>query len=43
MVGANLDSHRANAAGRLYLMVNDDMVTDNRGSFTATVIVERRR
>ena len=43
MVGANLDSHRANAAGRLYLMVNDDMVSDNRGSFNATVIVERRR
>jgi len=43
MVGANLDGHRANTAGRLYLQVNDDMLTDNQGNFRGTVIVERRR
>jgi Ca2+-binding EF-hand superfamily protein len=43
MVGANLDGHRANTAGRLYLQVNDDVLTDNQGTFRGTVIVERRR
>jgi Ca2+-binding EF-hand superfamily protein len=43
MVGANLDGHRANTAGRLFLQVNDDLLTDNQGSFRTTVTVERRR
>jgi hypothetical protein len=43
MVGANLQGHLANTAGRLFLMVNDDMLTDNQGNFRASVIVERRR
>lgn len=43
MVGANLEGHRANTAGRLYLQVNDDLLTDNQGNFRGTVIVERRR
>jgi len=43
MAGANLEGHRANTAGRLYLQVNDDLLTDNQGNFRATVIVERRR
>ncbi len=43
MVGTNLDGHRANTAGRLFLMVNDDVLTDNQGNFRATIIVERRR
>ena len=40
---ANLDGHRANTAGRLYLQVNDDVLTDNQGNFRGSVIVERRR
>ena len=43
LVGTNLDGHRANTAGRLFLMVNDDVLTDNQGNFRATIIVERRR
>lgn len=43
MVGATLDGHRVPTAGRLYLMVNDDLLTDNQGNFRSTVIVERRR
>jgi Ca2+-binding EF-hand superfamily protein len=43
LVGANLEGYRASTAGRLYLMVNDDALTDNQGSFRASVTVERRR
>jgi hypothetical protein len=43
MVGANLNGHRANTAGRLYLQVNDDLLSDNQGNFRGTIIVERRR
>ena len=43
LVGTNLDSHRVDVAGRLYLMVNDDVVTDNQGQFRASVVMERRR
>jgi len=42
-VGANLEGHRITSAGRLYLMVNDDVLDDNQGQFRAQVIVERRR
>jgi hypothetical protein len=43
LVGTNLDSHRVGVAGRLYLAVNDDIVTDNQGQFRASVVIERRR
>jgi Ca2+-binding EF-hand superfamily protein len=42
LVGASLDSHRANRPGRLYLGVNDDVLTDNSGQFRATVSIVRR-
>ena len=41
-VGDNLSAHRAEGTGRLYLRVNDDVLTDNRGEFRATVTVTRR-
>ncbi len=41
-VGASLANFRAATGGRLRLRVNDDMLTDNRGQFRATVTVTRR-
>ena len=41
-VGDNLEAHRAEGTGRLYLRVNDDVLTDNRGQFQATITVTRR-
>ena len=43
LVGVNLDGYRVPTGGRLYLMVNDDMLTDNTGQFRASISVERRR
>jgi Ca2+-binding EF-hand superfamily protein len=42
VVGANLDSLRAPRAGRLFLGVNDDVLTDNSGQFQASITVIRR-
>jgi hypothetical protein len=41
-VGDNLSAYRAEGTGRLYLRVNDDVLTDNRGQFRATITVTRR-
>jgi hypothetical protein len=41
-VGDNLSAYRAESTGRLYLRVNDDVLTDNRGQFRATITVTRR-
>jgi len=41
-VGATLTNFRAATAGRLLLRVNDDVMTDNSGQFSATVTVTRR-
>jgi len=41
-VGSSLANFRAATGGRLRLRVNDDMLTDNRGQFRATVTVTRR-
>lgn len=41
-VGAEISAYRVEGAGRLYLRVNDDILTDNRGQFRATITVTRR-
>ena len=41
-VGGNLSAYRAEGTGRLYLRVNDDVLTDNRGEFRTTITVTRR-
>ncbi len=40
-VGATPDAFRAPRNGRLYLGVNDDVLSDNRGEFRVTVTVSR--
>ncbi len=42
VVGANLNALRAPRAGRLFLSVNDDILTDNAGQFQASITVVRR-
>jgi Ca2+-binding EF-hand superfamily protein len=42
VVGANLDSLRVPRAGRLFLGVNDDVLTDNSGQFQASITIVRR-
>jgi hypothetical protein len=41
VVGASPRAFRATASGRLYLGVNDDLLTDNRGDFRVTIAVSR--
>ena len=41
-VGDDLSAYRVEGTGRLYLRVNDDVMTDNRGQFRATITVTRR-
>jgi len=41
-VGDALAGYRAPADGRLFLRVNDDVLTDNRGEFRAVIAVTRR-
>ena len=41
-VGDTLTGYRAPVAGRLFLRVNDDVLTDNRGEFRAAIAVSRR-
>jgi hypothetical protein len=43
VVGDYLDSRRAPRAGRLYLMVNDDILQDNSGEFQASVVITGRQ
>lgn len=43
LVGANLEGHRVTASGRLFLQVNDDVLTDNQGQFRTSVVIERPR
>jgi hypothetical protein len=42
VVGTNLSSMRVTQAGRLFLGVNDDVLSDNSGEFRASVTVTRR-
>jgi hypothetical protein len=42
LIGAGVDSMRADAVGRIYLGVNDDVLTDNSGQFRAVVSIVRR-
>lgn len=41
-VGETMAGYRAQTAGRLFLRVNDDVLTDNRGEFRAQIAVTRR-
>ncbi|MCC7044374.1 MAG: hypothetical protein IT183_10955 [Acidobacteria bacterium] len=43
VVGAYLDSRRAPRGGRLYLMVNDDILRDNSGEFQVSVVITERQ
>jgi hypothetical protein len=40
--GVALDNHRVTTGGRLYLGVNDDVLTDNSGEFRVNVTIVRR-
>ena len=42
LIGAGVESMRADATGRIYLGVNDDILTDNSGQFRAVVTIVRR-
>lgn len=41
-VGETMEGYRAQTAGRLFLRVNDDILTDNQGEFRAVITVTRR-
>jgi hypothetical protein len=41
LVGAQMGPMRATRAGRLFLRVNDDILTDNRGEFRVVITVSR--